>query len=151
MRARSMKVIDLAVRHVECIHASATVRDCAKAMRTRHVGSLVVVDEERHPLGVITDRDIAIETVALDRDPDAATAREAMTSPAIVAEEEESIVDALARMRECGIRRLPVVNEEGVLTGVVTNSNLLEEMAAMMDSLVRSIRSSKTREAAQRP
>ena len=56
MRARSMKVIDLAVRHVECISATTSVTDCALAMRTRHVGSLVVVDGGNKPIGMITYR-----------------------------------------------------------------------------------------------
>ena len=60
-------------------------------------------------------------------------------------------MDALARMREFGIRRLPVVDENGLLVGVVTNSNMLEELSTMLDSRVRNIKASKTREAALRP
>ena len=54
-------------------------------------------------------------------------------------------------MREFGIRRLPVVDGEGKLVGVVTNSNMLEELSMMLDSIVRDIKSSKTREIAERP
>jgi len=61
------------------------------------------------------------------------------------------LVDALAKMREFGIRRLPVVDESGLLVGVITNSNMLEELAVMLDSLVRDIKSSKTREIELRP
>ena len=142
-----MKVIDLAVRHVECISATTSVTDCALAMRTRHVGSLVVVDGGNKPIGMITDRDLTIEVLATGRDIAATKVGDVMTSPAVVAQGE----DALARRREFGIRRLPVVDENGLLVGVVTNSNMLEELSTMLDSLVRNIKSSKTREAALRP
>ncbi|MCG5030190.1 CBS domain-containing protein [Mesosutterella sp. OilRF-GAM-744-9] len=151
MRARSMKVIDLAVHHVETITAQVSIRECAKAMRSHHVGSLVVVNEKNEPTGMITDRDVAIEVVATGRDADATSVGEVMSSPAVVTKGEENIIDALARMREFGIRRLPVVDGEGKLVGVVTNSNMLEELSMMLDSIVRDIKSSKTREIAERP
>lgn len=53
-------------------------------------------------------------------------------------------------MREFGIRRLPIVDEEGALIGVISNSNLVEELSSLLDSLVRNIHSSKTREIALR-
>ena len=151
MRARSMKVIDLAVRHVETITAKITVTECAKTMRQRHVGSLVVIDEEGMPIGMITDRDITIEVIATGRQPDQCLVEEIMSQPVVTASEEENIVDALARMREFGIRRLPIVDKEGKISGVVTNSNLTEVLAMMLDSLVRNIKSSKTRESILRP
>lgn len=146
MRARSMRVIDLSVHHVETITADVTIRDCAKQMRSNHVGSLVVINEENKPIGMITDRDLTLEVIAKELDPDATRVRDVMARPAVVAKAEENIVDALARMREFGIRRLPVIGEDGTLAGVVTNSNLLEELSMMLDSIVRNIKSSKTRE-----
>ena len=146
MRARSMRVIDLSVHHVETITSDVSIRDCAKQLRDRHVGSLVVIDAENKPLGMITDRDITIEVVAKELNPDKTSVGQVMTTPVVVAKAEENIVDALARMREFGIRRLPVVDEHGVLAGVVTNSNMLEELSMMLDSVVRNIKSSKTRE-----
>ncbi|MCI5850485.1 MAG: CBS domain-containing protein [Sutterellaceae bacterium] len=146
-----MKVIDLAVRHVECISAPTSIRDCALAMRRRHVGSLVVTDSDNKPIGVITDRDITIEVTAMGRDPLATSVADVMTSPVVTAKSDDDLVDALAKMREFGIRRLPVVDESGLLVGVITNSNMLEELAVMLDSLVRDIKSSKTREIELRP
>lgn len=146
MRARSMRVIDLSVHHVETITADVTIRDCAKQMRSNHVGSLVVINEENKPIGMITDRDLTLEVIAKELDPDATRVRDVMARPAVVARADENIVDALARMREFGIRRLPVIGEDGTLAGVVTNSNLLEELSMMLDSIVRNIKSSKTRE-----
>ena len=141
-----MRVIDLSVHHVETITSDVSIRNCAKQLRDRHVGSLVVIDAKNKPLGMITDRDITIEVVAKELNPDQTSVGQVMTTPVVVAKAEENIVDALARMREFGIRRLPVVDEHGVLAGVVTNSNMLEELSMMLDSVVRNIKSSKTRE-----
>ena len=151
MRARSMKVIDLAVRIVATIPMGTPLRECAKTMRAQHVGSLVVVNEANQPVGMLTDRDIAIEVVALNRDIDALKADDIMATPVATATEYEGVVDALARMRELGIRRLPIVDANRVIVGIVTSSNIMEELSVMLDSLVRSVKSSKTREIAQRP
>lgn len=146
MRTRSLRVIDMAVHNVATISAQKNITECALEMRTLHVGSLVVIDDSNKPIGMITDRDIAIEVVALDRDPDAATVGEVMTSPVITATSQEGMVTALARMREFGIRRLPIVDDEGKLVGVISNSNLVEQLSELLNSLVLNIHSSKTRE-----
>ena len=145
-----MKVIDMAVHEVATITADNTICDCARQMRLEHVGSLVVVNDDQTPLGMITDRDIAIEVVARNLDPMKLTVRDVMTTPVVTAGPSESMVVALARMREFGVRRLPIVDEEGKLVGVISNSNLVEELSSLLDSLVRNIHSSKTREVALR-
>lgn len=150
MRSRSMKVIDMAVHNVATITADKTITECAVQMRLEHVGSLVVIDDARRPVGMITDRDIAIEVVAKQLDPGVTRVSDIMTSPVVTATPEESMVVALARMREFGIRRLPIVDENGELCGVISNSNLVEELTGLMQSLVRNIHSSKTREIALR-
>lgn len=99
---------------------------------------------------MITDRDIAIEVVARNLDPMKFTVQDVMTTPVVTAGPNESMVVALARMREFGVRRLPIIDEEGKLVGVISNSNLVEELSSLLDSLVRNIHSSKTREVALR-
>ena len=145
-----MKVIYMAVHEVATITADQSICACALQMRLDHVGSLVVVDENQTPLGMITDRDIAIEVVARKLNPEQLTVKDIMTSPVVTATPNESMVVALARMREFGVRRLPIVDEQGKLVGVISNSNLVEELSGLLDSLVRNIHSSKTREVALR-
>lgn len=145
-----MKVIDMAVHEVATITADQSICACALQMRLDHVGSLVVVDENQTPLGMITDRDIAIEVVARKLNPEKLTVKDIMTTPVVTATPTESMVVALARMREFGVRRLPIVDEQGKLVGVISNSNLVEELSGLLDSLVRNIHSSKTREVALR-
>lgn len=151
MRTRSMKVIDMAVHDVATIPSSKTITECAAQMREQHVGSLVIVDDQQIPQGMITDRDIAIQVVALNQDPNKVTVADIMTTPVVTATVDESMVVALARMREFGIRRLPIVDENNKLVGVISNSNLVEELSSLLEGLVRNIHSSKAREVALRP
>lgn len=146
MRTRSMKVIDMAVHDVATISADKSITECAAQMRSEHVGSLVIVDAEQKPIGMITDRDIAIEVVALQKDAINTKVSDVMTTPVVTAQFDESMVVALARMREFGIRRLPIVDHEGKLVGVISNSNLVEELSSLLEGLVRNIHSSKARE-----
>lgn len=150
MRTRSLKVIDMAVHKVTVITPEKSIRESARQMRVEHVGSLVVVDQDGKPIGMLTDRDITIEGVARGVDVDQTTVRDLMTAPVVTATESEGMVTALARMREFGIRRLPIIDSEGKLVGVVTNSNLIKELSELLDGLVRNISSSKTREVALR-
>lgn len=150
MRTRSLKVIDMAVHKVVVITPEKSIRESARQMRVEHVGSLVVVDQDGKPIGMLTDRDITIEGVARGVDVDQTTVRDLMTAPVVTATESEGMVTALARMREFGIRRLPIIDSEGKLVGVVTNSNLIKELSELLDGLVRNISSSKTREVALR-
>ncbi len=151
MRTRSMKVIDMAVHDVATIPSNKTITECAAQMREQHVGSLVIVDDQQTPQGMITDRDIAIQVVALNQDPNKVTVADIMTTPVVTATVDESMVVALARMREFGIRRLPIVDENNKLVGVISNSNLVEELSSLLEGLVRNIHSSKAREVALRP
>lgn len=150
MRTRSLKVIDMAVHKVAVSTPEKSIRESARQMRVEHVGSLVVVDQDGKPIGMLTDRDITIEGVARGVDVDQTTVRDLMTAPVVTATESEGMVTALARMREFGIRRLPIIDSEGKLVGVVTNSNLIKELSELLDGLVRNISSSKTREVALR-
>ena len=115
MRTRSLKVIDMAVHDVATITADKNIQECAAQMRAEHVGSLVVINADRKPIGMITDRDIAIEVVARKRNPEELTVKDVMTAPVVTATPNEGMVTALARMREFGIRRLPIVSEEGTI------------------------------------
>ena len=151
MRTRSMKDNDMAVHDVATTPSSKTITECAAQMREQHVGSLVIVDDQQIPQGMITDRDIAIQVVALNQDPNKVTVADIMTTPVVTATVDESMVVALARMREFGIRRLPIVDENNKLVGVISNSNLVEELSSLLEGLVRNIHSSKAREVALRP
>lgn len=117
-----------------------TVLAAARLMRERHVGDIVVVDDndegDQIPLGMLTDRDIVIEVLALGRDPEAVTVREIMHKPAVIARSNEDISQAIERMKVHGVRRLPVLGDDRRLAGIVTLDDLLRQLASDASQLV---------------
>jgi CBS domain-containing protein len=153
MRAKTVTVRDLATMQVVTVQPQTTLAECAQIMRNQHVGSVIVVDDKGrrdNPVGIVTDRDIVIETVAVNLDPKTLTASDVMTTPLATVSESDDILDALAKMRERGVRRLPVVDGDGTLAGIVSVDNLLEAMAEQLDSIVRVIKAEQTKETALR-
>ena len=123
---------------VVCCEANASIPEIAQLMRKHHVGDVVVVRHEgatRHPVGIITDRDIVIETVAEQVDMDLLTAGDIMSSPLISVHENESFAESLRLMRHHKIRRLPIVDEKGVLYGIVTADDIIHLLTLEMSML----------------
>lgn len=145
MRVQTALVRDLAVRAVVKVDRETTVADCAKIMRNEHVGSVIVATGSE-PEGIVTDRDIVIEVVAMGLDPAALTAGDIMSTPLATVRESDDLFDALARMRERGVRRLAVVDDAGRLTGVLAVDNLLEVLAEQVDGVVRVLKAEQTKE-----
>lgn len=153
MRARTVSVRDLAAHEVVTVTPTTTLAECAQIMRTQHVGSVVVIDDQGqrdNPRGIVTDRDIVVEAVAVGLDPVTLTAADVMAVPLATVCDSDDILDALARMREHGVRRLPVLDDAGHLSGIVTVDNLLEALAEQLDAVVRVIKAEQTRESATR-
>jgi CBS domain-containing protein len=127
--------------------------DAAKLMRENHIGSLVIVDESdrgRIPVGMLTDRDIAIAVVAQALDPRTLTAGEVMSGELVTANEQDDMLDTLQRMRRRGIRRVPVLTAAGTLAGIVTLDDLLELVAEQLGDVVKAIATEQSREARTR-
>ena len=153
MRARTVTVRDLAAHEVVTVIPSATLAECAQIMRNQHVGSVIVIDDQAKrddPRGIVTDRDIVIEAVAVGLDPSTLTAGDVMTTPLATVRDGDDILDALARMREHGVRRLPVLDDAGHLSGIIAVDNLLEALAEQLDGVVRVLKAEQTRESATR-
>jgi CBS domain-containing protein len=149
MRARSTTVDSYCVRNVVTATRETPVARCAQLMHDEHVGGLVIVDErggQSIPVGMITDRDIAIEVVAFGVDAQTLTAGDIMAGELAVARDDEDLLSVLATMREHGVRRLPVVGADGSLMGIVTADNLWEVLAEEVDGLARVVRAGQTRE-----
>ena len=127
--------------------------DAAKLMRENHIGSLVIVDESdrgRIPVGMLTDRDIAIAVVAQALDPRTLTAGEVMSGELVTANEQDDMLDTLQRMRRRGVRRVPVLTAAGTLAGIVTLDDLLELVAEQLGDVVKAIATEQSREARTR-
>ena len=149
MRSSSLKIRDVAVHEPVTARPTDSVGACARRMHDEHVGCLVVVEEsdgDAFPVGVLTDRDIAIEVVAFGLDPATMTAGDVMSERPAVVEEDDDLLDALAHMRERGVRRLPVVRPDGALAGMLALDNLLEALGEEIDGVVGVMRAQRTRE-----
>jgi CBS domain-containing protein len=107
-----------------CCTATTPLRDVARMMIDNDCGQIPVVDAQGMPLGVITDRDITVRIVAEGRDIKAATAGDAMSSPAQTVREDSSLKDAVCLMEASKIRRVPVVDASGKLSGIVSIADL---------------------------
>lgn len=138
-----MPISECANIGVVCCEADASITDVAALMRKHHVGDVIVVekqDEDRVPIGIVTDRDIVIETVALEVDVKVFTASDLMSSPLITVQEDEGFVETLRVMREHKIRRMPVVTEAGTLYGIVTADDIINlltlELSLMTGAII---------------
>jgi len=132
---------------------NTTVADAAKLMRERHVGTLVVVESDdggKRPLGIVTDRDMVMEVLALDGDPYAETVEDIMVDDLATVRDEQDVREALELMRHRGVRRLPVVNSGGYLLGIVALDDLSRLLAEDMAALAAITAREQSREAAQR-
>lgn len=130
----------LCSRDVVAADSGEKVRIAARRMAEHNVGTVVVVDEDRRPTGMVTDRDIAIRCVAEQRDPDGTTVWDVMTQPVHVIREDLPIDEALSKMAVAGNRRLPVVDDEGRLAGLLALDDVLDlltEEAGMIGALLR--------------
>lgn len=113
------KVAEIMIRNVETISPGATIQEAAERMKSENVGSLPVCLESRL-LGALTDRDITIRVTAEGRDPRTTLVRDAMTQPAVTVRPQQELADAEQLMHDHQVRRLPVVEQDGRLVGLVT-------------------------------
>jgi CBS domain-containing protein len=108
-----------------------SVLEVARAMRQKHVGGIVVVEKTDLgdvPVGMITDRDITLECVAGHRDPATLPVGDIMSDEIITHREDDDVDEVLETMMSTGVRRMPLVDMDGHLRGMVTLDDLLEVM-----------------------
>ena len=127
-----MKIGELCNREVVFAERGCDLLQAAKLMREYHVGCLIVSDRESgkiKPIGIITDRDLVVEAIAEEVELDKVTLADIVIKEPVVAREEDDIYETIEVMRTNGVRRLPVIDSMGYLTGIVTLDDLLEIIA----------------------
>lgn len=133
-----MFVGDLCTKDVDVVRESDSVRVAAERMHDHKVGSLVVVNRRHKPVGIITDRDLAVRVLALGREPNETTVDEVMTQCPKTLRSDSSVDEALLAMRAGPFRRLPVVDEEGDLAGLLSLDDVLTYLVSLF-SQVRTV------------
>lgn len=133
-----MAIGELCNREVVIAQRGTSVLEASRLMRQYHVGDLVVVDEKdgkRVPVGIVTDRDVVLEVVSMELDASVLTAGDIMGLELATIRENDGVFETIRYMRTKGVRRLPVVNSQGALIGIVTLDDLLELLAEEMNEL----------------
>lgn len=135
-----MPIGELCNREVVFATRATTVIEAAQLMRRYHVGDLVVVDEidgKRVPVGIVTDRDIVTEIVAKVFLPESCTVENIMCAQLVSVAESEGVIATIRLMRTHGIRRIPVVDGEGRLVGIVSADDMLDLLAEELAELAK--------------
>ena len=120
-----MKVRDVMTSSVQTVRPDQTAQEAASFMLNADAGSIPVTDQGKL-VGMITDRDIAIRGIAKGSGPDTPV-RDLMSSDVICARDDDDIADAASRMSEAQVRRLPVVDQDEQLCGIVSLGDLSRE------------------------
>jgi CBS domain-containing protein len=120
-----------------------TVLEVAKEMEQLHVGSVIVVDAEQKPVGLLTDRDVVCRVVAKRLDPASVPVAEVMSRNVGTARANDLIDEVAFRMRQKGVRRMPVVDEQGRAVGMVTLDDLLVLFSAELGQTAAVIRANR--------
>lgn len=135
-----MNTGEVCTRRVIVVAPQESIRDAARLMRHHHVGDLVVVehaDGANRPIGILTDRDIVVELLAAGVDMDAVTVGDVMSRPLLTAREQDDLSDTLKRMAQKGVRRIPVVGEDGKLAGLLSIDDLMTLLAELSQDISR--------------
>ena len=108
------------------IDATKSVTYAAKMMRDEDVGVAPIVEGQKL-VGVLTDRDVAIRVVAEQKDPSSIRAREIASTDLVTIDPQQDLDEALRLMAQHQVRRLPVVEEDGRLVGIVAQADVARE------------------------
>lgn len=130
-----MQIGTICQREVVKVGKTASILDAARAMRAHHVGNVVVVDELdgiEKPIGIVTDRDIVVELVAKEVDPSAVDVSDVMSLTVVTTRHDADLFETLRFMGVKGVRRLPVLDDDGGLFGIVS---VKDAMAALFKEL----------------
>ena len=136
-------------RDVVVIEKTESVREAINLMRKNHVGDVVIVEMREKasiPLGILTDRDVVVEILAEDVDLDTVNVGDVMSYQLVTVNEDTKLLDAIKQMRIKGVRRLPVVNEQGELQGILSADDILELVVEQLSDIVGLVSKEMTNE-----
>ena len=135
-----MRIADVCSHRVVCISPGASVHEAAALMRKDDVGALVVTrDRQRDLVGIITDRDLVTRVMASESSLHAPSVGDVMTRSVATCHGGDELLDVLELMRHRGIRRVPVVDAQSSLIGIVTTDDLIGALSEHVLTLARSL------------
>jgi CBS domain-containing protein len=120
-----MSIAEFSTKYVITALEGETVFDAAKLMSDRGVGSIVVVDLDKKPIGMVTDRDIVLKVIVQGKDPKFTILKEIMTKDIIILSQDRGFFETTKIMSAMGIRRIPIVDHDGKLTGIISLDDMI--------------------------
>jgi CBS domain-containing protein len=144
-----MRIREICTPTVVTVDPGATLQEASVLMRKAHVGALIVAEAAgaARPAGILTDRDIVVAATAVPGlRAEKILVRDVMSTRLAVVREDDGVFEAVRAMAEHGVRRLPVVRQDGTLCGIVTADDLQRVMAAAMASLAAALKRGTERE-----
>ena len=136
-----MPLVDCIRTDVVTASPEERVSDIARMMDERNVGS-VVIERDGCPVGIVTDRDLALRVCARNVDPESTSVRDVMTCDPFVVDRNDTLWNVMASAREQGVRRFPVVDDDQRLVGIVTMDDVVRILASEMNCVTDIIRES---------
>ena len=140
-----MSVGRICTREVDLADLDESVQVTAERMRTRNVGTLMVTDEEKRPIGIVTDRDLAMRVVAKGLDSASTLVSQVMSALPDTVTENTPIEAAISLMRRGSHRRLPVVDDNGCLLGLVSLDDILDLLSEEFQEIGKLVRKEGSR------
>lgn len=134
-----MNIGRLVRRDVEAVSASMSCTEAARRMRDAGVGSLIVAESGR-PLGIVTDRDLVVRVIATGADPEKLAVADVMSRKPIFVSQTRDVPYVLALMRDMAARRIPVVDENQQLVGVVALDDVILSLSSELAAVAETIR-----------
>jgi CBS domain containing-hemolysin-like protein len=146
-----MSLAPLCRREIVCVAGQASARKAAEVMRQHHVGALAVTDPQdaAHVMGVLTDRDLVVDALALGKSVDECTAASLCHPQLVGMPITATLQEAIAHMLQHGVRRLFVANADGSLSGLISLDDIIEAIAQELGDLSRMLRVNLEREDAR--
>jgi CBS domain-containing protein len=135
-----MSVKRVCIKDVLTVAEDTDVLELARLMGDEHVGCVVVV-RDRRPVGILTDRDVVLKVVAAGSNPADVQARDIMSRDLVTAGVDDDPLDVTRIMRDKGLRRVPVVDTQGMLAGIVTLDDLFLLLASEIWNLAGAVES----------
>jgi CBS domain-containing protein len=136
---RSTKTIETFVKKVVTVLPCESLSSVARVVEQHNVGAVVVV-ENRRPAGIVTDRDLALQLGARGL-PVQTPILKIMNAPVKTVTRDDGVFDATQSMMEYRVRRLPVVDDDGELVGIVTLDDVLKVLSGELSTLIQGIKS----------
>ena len=135
-----MRISQFCSSPAQTILPGAKIPEAAALMKTENVGCLVVIDENSRPVGMLTDRDIAINVGHHSPSIDQLAVADLMSPDPVTVSIDASIQHATALMRDSAHRRLPVTNQSGEVTGLLSADDLVIELSEELEDLADGLR-----------